>query len=230
MQHWYYALTLLFSVIFPIFWSFEPKLRFVKFWIFTVLPIFLVSIPFIAWDIYFTKIKVWGFNPSYHLGILFFGLPLEEILFFILVPFCCLFIFHSVVFLNWRILNIFLIKCLNYTILIISILGFVLYFNKNYTAFVTAGVAMIIIFNLIYQSFTFLSYFYTAFGLVLIPFLIVNGILTGVITPEPIVWYNNQENIHVQFFTIPLEDFGYNFILCYGNMKLFYWLVQGKND
>ena len=52
----------------------------------------------------------------------------------------------------------------------------------------------------------------------LIPFIIVNGVLTGSITPEPIVWYNNEENFGIRFLTIPIEDFMYYFLMfeiCY---------------
>ena len=47
----------------------------------------------------------------------------------------------------------------------------------------------------------------------LIPFFIVNGILTGTGLEAPIVWYNNQENLGVRLLTIPIEDAFYGFEL-----------------
>ncbi len=65
-----------------------------SFWFYDRLPrvipaIILPAIPFIAWDALVTGAH-WHFNPEYVLGIYWFGLPLEEWLFFVTVPFAWL--------------------------------------------------------------------------------------------------------------------------------------------
>lgn len=55
--------------------------------------------------------------------------------------------------------------------------------------------------------------FYFAYLFVLIPFFIVNGILTGSFIDEPIVWYNNEENLNIRLGTIPVEDAFYGLLL-----------------
>ena len=53
---------------------------------------FLVGIPFILWDMWATVRGHWAFNPDFTLGLYVFNLPIEEILFFICIPFSCTYV------------------------------------------------------------------------------------------------------------------------------------------
>jgi lycopene cyclase domain-containing protein len=80
-----------------------------------------------------------------------------------------------------------------------------MYTSVNYT---------ILIFSLLLGFFfgiQILRRFYISFLIILVPFFIVNGILTGSFIAEPVVWYNNLENLGIRLFTIPIEDIGYAF-------------------
>ena len=66
----------------------------------------------------------------------------------------------------------------------------------------------------------YLQRFYISFLIILIPFFIVNGILTGTGLDEPVVWYNNAENLGIRLGTIPIEDIGYAFTMLFGNVLL----------
>lgn len=68
-----------------------------------------------------------------------------------------------------------------------------------------------------------ISSFFLTFLIILVPFIIVNGILTGSFIENEVVWYNNDENLGIRFFTIPVEDFAYAF-----SMILFNLLLIGK--
>lgn len=56
----------------------------------------------------------------------------------------------------------------------------------------------------------------------LIPFFIVNGVLTGTGIEGNIVWYNDEQNLGIRLLTIPVEDSAYAFSLILMNLVLFY--------
>jgi lycopene cyclase domain-containing protein len=49
-----------------------------------------------------------------------------------------------------------------------------------------------------------------SYVVILVPFFIVNGVLTGTGLSEAVVWYNDTQNFGVRLGTIPLEDTVYN--------------------
>jgi lycopene cyclase domain-containing protein len=63
----------------------------------TLAAILPVAAVFVLWDVIAVAAGVWWFNPSYVIGwILPGGLPLEEILFFIVIPLCGLLTYSAV--------------------------------------------------------------------------------------------------------------------------------------
>jgi lycopene cyclase domain-containing protein len=56
-----------------------------------------------------------------------------------------------------------------------------------------------------------MDYFWWSFAFSLLPFFIVNGLLTGTGLSHPIVWYNNAENLSIRLGTIPVEDVSYSY-------------------
>lgn len=209
------------TVIIPLIFSFHPRLTFYKNWKFFFPANIIVAAIFIAWDIYFTKTGVWGFNSKYVSGVYFFNLPIEEIFFFICIPFACVFSYHCLN-LFWRITwsrsfeNIF--------ILILSFLLFVtgaIYCKKAYTAstFISLGILLMAV-KFIFKV-SWLPKLLSIYPILLIPFFIVNGLLTGSGLQEPVVWYNNSENLGVRLFTIPFEDIFYGFELILLNIYLY---------
>lgn len=52
----------------------------------------------------------------------------------------------------------------------------------------------------------FLAAFFRTYAVCLVPFILVNGALTGSVTSQPIVWYDNAENLGMRIGSIPVED------------------------
>ena len=59
----------------------------------TLLPVLVV---FVAWDLYAVHAGHWTFDPAQTLGWVLGGLPIEEVLFFLVVPICSVLAFEAV--------------------------------------------------------------------------------------------------------------------------------------
>jgi lycopene cyclase domain-containing protein len=181
-----------------------------------LLSIIVSAIPMIIWDYLFTINNIWGFNEKYLIGIYFFKLPLEEILFFITIPFSCL-----MIYLFWNALIGKSIS-LEITKIIFSIFSIILMiialFNieKIYTFSVFIGASIFLLINIYVLKSKFIQKFLILYIISLIPLIIVNGILTnGIkkIDSGPVVWYNNNENLNIKIIGIPIEDFVFSLIM-----------------
>lgn len=208
------------SLIGPLSLSFDKKVAFHRHFK-TLLPsIGIVALFYIAFDIYFTHLGVWGFNARYHLGISMAGLPLEEWLFFIIVPFASIFLHQCiVVYFPKFTLGAKPTRTITYLLIGLMALTATINITKAYTLYISAGVVIALAWSLTDKS-NLLGQYYLTFLAILVPFLTVNGILTGSFIDEPVVWYNNAENLGIRFFTIPIEDFGYGFSLILFSLRL----------
>ncbi len=198
------------SFIVPFLFSFHPKLRFYKKWKSLAIGIAVMMAIFVPWDIVFTSQEVWGFNPDYLTGIYFLGLPIEEWLFFTCIPYACIFTHYALVQLLPNIklkdTTVTIIYCLLLTTLIVLLWY---HYDKWYT--LVNFVYAILILGVLYQfQRKLFSTFFLTYLVILIPFFLMNGILTGSGLEEPVVWYNNSENLSIRLGTIPIEDTIYN--------------------
>jgi lycopene cyclase domain-containing protein len=229
-EMWYTYLTIdLASIAVPFIFSFHPKLRFYRHWG-ALLPALLIpGLFFICWDCFFTAKGVWGFNPKYVSGVYLFNLPLEEILFFLCIPYACLFSYHSI-FTLWPKLHLpgRLTKLISWSLIAAGLCIAYIYSEKSYT-FLTLLLMSLFIFGvtILYKN-QWVDRFYICYGYMLLPFLIVNGLLTGSWIQEPVVWYNAAEIAGPRLLTIPLEDIAYGLLLIGVEVALYEYLLSGK--
>jgi len=192
-------------------YSFENRMKYVKRWKAVFSAIILTAIFFIIWDIIFTKMGVWSFNPRYHSGIEFFDLPIEEWLFFICIPYASIFIHFAFHYFFPKVaLSDKTVKIIYWILMIILLPTIAVNYDKWYTA-INYGVLVLVLTYTVFNVPDILNTFFITFLIVLIPFSIVNGILTGSFIDEPVVSYNNAENLGIRLGTIPIEDIGYAF-------------------
>jgi lycopene cyclase domain-containing protein len=91
-----YFLVLALSVVAPFILSFSKNLDFYKYPARLILSIGIPFVIFVVWDMIVTARGHWSFNPKYITGIMLYDLPIEEVLFFIIIPFCGIFTWESV--------------------------------------------------------------------------------------------------------------------------------------
>ena len=226
-MNYYYLILNIISIAFPLLLSFDKNVKYITKWRYTVISILLTSLIFIPWDAYFTAIGVWGFNEQYLTGIHFFGLPMEENLFFITIPFACIFVMECVryylpkfvsavdVHLNWVLLVVFNV---------LTIWLIVLYWGRWYS--MSAMIGALVAVNLCcFLVRNYIALALVSYLLICIPFLIINGALTGAFSEAPVVWYNPEEFSGIRVWTIPMEDFYYNLLMVI-SLFFFYFAWQ----
>lgn len=229
MQQYTYLLINFFTVIICFIFSFHHKIKFNRYFGAFLSASLIIGAVFVIWDAWFTKIGVWWFNDRYLLGIRFAGLPLEELLFFICIPFACLFTYFCLdkfFKLDWKPLpeKIFVI------ISIVLALCIAFWFREKIYTFITflstACSLFILKFLLKVRWIGKVSFVY----LLLMPgFLMVNGILTGTGLESPIVNYNPDEFMGIRMLTIPVEDTVYGYELILWNIFLFQWFKKPES-
>ncbi|MCA9398077.1 lycopene cyclase domain-containing protein, partial [candidate division WWE3 bacterium] len=76
----------------PLLFSFERRIRYITRWKEYLPAVTLTALLFLIKDAYFTYLGIWGFSESFITGIKLYTLPLEEILFFFVIPYSSLFL------------------------------------------------------------------------------------------------------------------------------------------
>ena len=220
-----YLITNFLVIAVPLIFTFHKSFPFYKTWKAFWPATISAAIFFISWDILFTDLKVWGFNPVHLTNYYLFNLPVEEWLFFICIPYACVFTYYC--------FNI-IFKTLHfkYELQVTGILSIVLTFigimnyNKLHTSVTFLGLAFFLSSCQWVFKVKWLGRFYFTWIFLLIPFFLVNSVLTGTSLKEPVFWYDKEEIINIKLLTIPIEDFFYGMLLIAMNVGLYEFFLM----
>ncbi|MFC5284100.1 lycopene cyclase domain-containing protein [Pedobacter alpinus] len=221
-----YLLINIATIFFPLVLSFDKKVAFYKSWKHIFPGLLLTGLLYLVWDYVFTIKNVWSFNDDYILGIKFFDLPLEEILFFVTVPFACIFIYECLICYFKLNINAKLVRLITVFLLALSLVLAVLFASRLYSIINFLTLAVILLYTLTKPTALDMGKFYAAYAVSLLPFYIVNGILTSI----PIVSYDNTQNMGFRVGTIPFEDHFYSMSLILLNLIFFEYFRSKKQN
>ena len=204
-----YVLITLLVISGPLALSFDKRVAFFRQWKRLIVAIIPVSAIYLLWDVLVTERGHWSFKPEYAGSWQPLGLPAGEWLFFFVVPYACLFILEVVraYFPRKRFTNIKLVRTLAVGAIILLLGGSYLWRDQAYTvlALLAAAAWVALTVSMRIELLTD-SHLYLFFGLSIMAFFVVNGVLTGL----PVVRYNPQAIWGIRIITIPLEDLFYN--------------------
>jgi lycopene cyclase domain-containing protein len=205
MKPYTYLLINLLTISVCFIFSFDKRIQFNKHFPAFLKANVLVAIPFIAWDVWFTAHQVWWFNTAYTTGLVLLGLPIEEWLFFICIPFSCVFTYFC------------LDKFFN--------LGWLSAFN-NIIVFVSVIVCVVMALIHHDKAYTFVTAIATAATLIYLHFIVrvpwigqASFVFAGL--ESPIVNYNPKNFLNIRMLTIPIEDAVYGYTQFLLNIYLF---------
>lgn len=221
MTNWTYFFINFGAVVIPFIYSFHRKLQFTVKWKSAFLAITITLVPFILWDAYFTSIGVWSFNEKYTLNFSILALPIEEWLFFITIPYATLFTYHCLEKLLPITENRKYAKLISSVIILTCLIPIFFYNDRLYTTVTAALLVVELLYVTFFLKANWLFSFFRTYGIILIPFFIVNGLLTGWLLNEPVVQYNDGENLGIRLNTIPIEDAFYGLLLLLTNTILY---------
>lgn len=184
-----------------------------------------VAMFFIIWDILVTN-DWWAFNSKHNLGIYFFNLPIEEVMFFFTVPYACLTLWINLKnnkninkikflqkdFIKSKDTKIFYVAT---TILFLLFMINALHFGDlDQSREYTLTVLSLLFITFINDYFSNLFLFKKIKFLTLIFIVIIlTTIFNGYLTMRPVVTYNQHVKTDLLVYTIPIEDYLYGLIL-----------------
>ena len=221
MDKWLYVFINVGAISIPFLAGFDKRLRFYRQWKFLFPAMLLTMVVFIPWDMLKTDLAVWGFNARYLMGFYLGNLPVEEWAFFIAIPYACLFTYHS---LNYLVTKDYLGKHAGVITLVLVVFLLIiglLNTGRLYTSVTFISTGSFLLFHRFVVKGAYMGRFYLMYLVTLIPFFIVNGLLTGSLIPEEVVYYDNTQNLGIRLGTIPVEDMVYGLLMLLMNVTWF---------
>ncbi len=178
-----------------------------------------VAVPFILWDAAVAG-SHWWFDPRYTLGIELFGLPIEEVLFFISVPYACVFSWETLVGAPKARATLSPWTYALPGVLLVAGTAVLLTGGPGYTGLTLLALGLAgALDHMLGTGLLRMPRYWAFAGLV----ALFTGVFNTYLTWRPVVHYGEAHQLGVRVGTIPVEDFGYGLALCTASVVLYQW-------
>lgn len=214
-----YLLINLFIIAIPLWYTVDNRTVYYRRLPAVGLAIAVVSTWYLIWDIIVTGQGEWNFNRRYLTGVQLLNLPIEEVLFFITVPYSCLFIYEVLLYAT-KSSTFKLPNPIVGAAIVVFLAASATFHRQGYTSKAMASCGFFLLAaSALDRSLLNSKQYWAWLAICYIPFLIVNSVLTAL----PVVEYHPRAIFGVRIFSIPLEDFFYNY-----SMLSFYLLFYRR--
>ncbi|NQU88373.1 MAG: hypothetical protein HQ541_21720 [Mariniphaga sp.] len=211
-------------IVFLIF-SFNRKLK-IKEQIKYMFPALILSgALFIMFEIRFIEFNIWQFNSQFLIGRFYLTLPIEEWLYYIILPLVGFLIYRLVG--NIQKLNSNANYFVAMSLILVGIFAVISYINRQLIYTFVIFMFLTVYFGYVIFRGRFKKHyltFYISFLFSLIPFFILNSILNGL----PVVTYNTEYIIGFFLFKVPIENIAAFFLLYLMNISIYNYLLDKK--
>jgi len=209
----------------PLALSFGRSTSFHKNWKYVFPAIIITAAIFLMWDIKFTDAGIWNFNPDYLLCYGYRGLPVEEWLYFLAIPYACLFVYEAVKRLlpSFEKANLFAGISLG-LIVVFAILSYTCR-THLYSFFSFLFLTVYLGYTIFRNRFkAHLTNFYLTFFICLVPLFLIRVFLVNM----QVIDFHPNHILGITLFHVPVEDLSNFFLLVLMNTTIYEMLKEGK--
>ncbi len=225
LKSYTFLIILILVFIVPLFYIISGKYDFRKKLRYGIPAILISGFIFLLWDIRFTEVGVWSYDADYTLGISQKGLPLEQWLFYLVFSCTSLLVYEAIKtrFRTLDLNNIFVAIGL-LMVIVFAIIAY-MYRVRVYTFFCFLFTAVYFGYTIFRNQFkSCLTHFFLSYLVMLVPYFLLNGILTWNMAIE----YHQEQVLNVWILMMPVENLVFLFLLLLINTTVYEYLSEHR--
>lgn len=225
----YLLLDILYLAI-PLSLSFSGKAPFFRKWKYLGISTLVTGIIFFSWDVVFTSMGIWEFNPDRLAGPFILNVPLEQALFYICMPYAAVFVYHTLTHAIERDYIYFHHELISSGLSVIFMVLGIFHMDKAFTGTVFVISGIFLAFQMIVLKPRYMSRFYFATPLILLLLIPHALLITGQFSIQLVVWHDIRETMGIRLGTAPVEVLLFGWLIVLVNVTGYEWLRMRAAD